>query len=112
MDDCVFCMIARGDIPATVVYEDETVLAFDDIHPQAPVHTLIIPKEHFTGLGDEVPDHVLAAVLKAVPKIAAIKGVAESGYRTILNTGPDAGQTVAHLHAHVIGGFGMGEGMV
>lgn len=112
MEACIFCMIARHDIPAAVVYEDEVVLAFDDIHPQAPVHTLVIPKEHYAGLGDTIPDEVLATLMKAIPKVAAIKGVAESGYRTIINTGPDAGQTIEHLHAHVLGGVPMGEGMV
>jgi histidine triad (HIT) family protein len=112
LEGCIFCMIARGEIPAKIVYENDVVLAFDDIHPQAPVHTLIIPKEHYSGLDDTVPDAVLAALLKSVPEVAAVKGVADTGYRTILNTGPDAGQTVAHLHAHVLGGRGLGEGMV
>ena len=112
MDDCIFCKVARGEIPASVVYEDETVLAFDDIHPQAPVHMLVITKTHYTGLADAVPDVVLAALLAVVPTVAGIKGVAETGYRTIINTGPDAGQSVAHLHLHIIGGAPMGEGMV
>jgi len=112
VDDCIFCKVARREIPASVVYEDDTVLAFDDIHPQAPVHTLVIPKTHYAGLADAVPDSVLAALLAVVPTVAGIKGVADSGYRTIINTGPDAGQSVSHLHLHIIGGTPMGEGMV
>ncbi len=112
MSGCVFCMIASGEIPSTPVYEDETVLAFDDIAPQAPVHTLIIPRAHYRDINDSVPDEVLVALLRAVPAVAAAKGVDASGYRVIVNTGDDAGQTVHHLHVHVIGGRSLGEGMV
>lgn len=112
MENCIFCMIARGEIPAKIVYEDEAVIAFDDIAPQTPVHTLIIPREHYDHLGDALPADVLAAVMAAVPRVAEIKGVAEGGYRTIINTGPDAGQTVHHFHVHVMGGRKMAEGMV
>lgn len=112
MSDCVFCMIGRGDIPATVVYQDEHVVAFDDIAPQAPVHTLIIPRSHFTNIADDVPSEVLEATMRAVPVVAGIKGVAESGYRVIINTGPDAAQSVHHFHVHVLGGRSMAEGMV
>jgi histidine triad (HIT) family protein len=112
VDDCIFCMIARGDIPAGIVYEDETVVAFNDLHPQAPVHVLVIPRAHYSGLGDGVEPGVLASLLGAAPLVAEAAGVADSGYRTIVNTGPDAGQTVAHLHLHVIGGASMSEGMV
>ncbi|GAV31073.1 diadenosine tetraphosphate (Ap4A) hydrolase and other HIT family hydrolases [Coriobacteriaceae bacterium EMTCatB1] len=112
MSECVFCMIARGEIPAKVVYEDDQVLAFDDIAPQAPVHTLIIPKEHFDRMGPDVPAEVISALFTAVPKVAEAKGVAESGYRVIVNNGPDAMQTVGHLHVHVIGGKRMSHGMV
>ncbi|KUK48303.1 MAG: hypothetical protein XD74_1078 [Actinobacteria bacterium 66_15] len=111
-DECVFCMIANGEIPATAVYEDETVFAFDDIAPQAPVHVLIVPRAHHSDISDDVPDDVLLALMRAVPKVAAAKGVAASGYRVIANTGEDAGQTVHHLHVHVIGGRPLGEGMV
>ena len=112
MDDCIFCQIATGAIPATFVYEDEDVVAFDDITPQAPVHTLIIPRRHFTSLQDEVPADVLAAVFSAVRRVATIKGVADSGYRVIVNSGPDANQTVPHLHVHILGGRHMTHGMV
>ena len=112
MSDCVFCMIARGDIPAALVYEDERVVAFDDIAPQAPVHALIIPRTHFANIADGVPPDVLEALMRAVPRVAEIKGIAESGYRVIINTGPDAAQSVHHLHVHVLGGRTMAEGMV
>lgn len=112
MSDCIFCMIARGEIPANVVAEDDLVLAFDDIAPQAPVHTLIIPRTHYDDLGDAVPAEVRDALLGMALRVAEIKGVAGSGYRTIINTGPDAGQTVHHLHVHVLGGARMSEGMV
>lgn len=112
MTDCIFCMVARGEIPASVVLEDELVLAFDDIAPQAPVHTLIIPKQHYGHMGDEVPAEVRDAVFAMVPRVAEAKGVAESGYRTIVNTGPDAQQSVHHLHVHVLGGARMAAGMV
>lgn len=111
MEGCVFCAIARGDIPAKLVYEDDLVVAFDDIAPQAPVHTLVIPREHYPRMGD-VPISVLCATFAAVPKIAQIKGIAESGYRTIVNTGPDARQSVDHFHVHILGGAQMTEGMV
>ena len=112
MTDCIFCRIAAGEIPATLVYEDDDVVAFDDITPQAPVHTLIIPKRHFASLQDEVPPAVLASVFGAVRTVAGIKGVSASGYRVIVNSGPDANQTVPHLHVHILGGRQMSHGMV
>lgn len=112
MSDCIFCMVAAGEIPARIVYEDETLVAFDDIAPQSPVHTLIIPREHYEHLGDDVPADVMCALMAAVPKVAEIKGVAQGGYRVIINNGRDAMQTVHHLHVHVIGGRAMGHGMV
>lgn len=112
MSDCVFCMIASGEIPSAQVYADDDVVAFDDIAPQAPVHTLIIPRAHYSSMADDVPDEVLLAILRAVPVVAEAKGIADSGYRVIINTGADAGQTVHHLHVHVIGGRPLGEGMV
>lgn len=112
MGGCIFCSIAAGDIPATLVYEDELVLAFDDLSPQAPVHTLIIPRAHHGDPGDGVDGELAAALLAAVPRVAALKGVEKSGYRTIINAGPDANQTVGHLHVHVLGGRRMAHGMV
>lgn len=112
MADCIFCMIANGEIPARVVYEDDNVVAFDDIAPQAPVHTLVIPRTHYASMNDDVPAEVLGAIFSAVPKVAELKGIKESGYRVIVNNGPDANQTVAHLHIHIMGGRAMGHGMV
>jgi histidine triad (HIT) family protein len=112
MDDCLFCRIVRGEIPAAVVYEDEHVIAFDDITPQAPVHTLIIPRVHYADMNADIPAEQLAALFSAVSHVAEIKGIAESGYRMIVNTGDDANQTVHHLHVHVIGGRSLAHGMV
>jgi len=112
VDDCIFCMIADKRIDSRLVYEDDLVVAFDDLTPQARVHTLIIPKTHYVNLNDDVPADVLSALMGAVPKVAAIKGVAESGYRVIINSGPDSAQTVLHLHVHVLGGSKMAHGMV
>lgn len=112
MSDCIFCMIDRGEIPASVVYEDDAVLAFDDIAPQAPVHTLIIPRAHYANVADGVPSELMLRVMEAIPRVAEAKGVAESGYRVIINTGPDAAQSVHHFHVHVLGGKPMAEGMV
>ncbi len=110
MDDCIFCKIAAGEIPATVVYENERVLAFEDLNPQMPVHALIIPKEHYANIGDGVPDDLMGHVFNTVKKVAEIKGIADSGYRVIVNTGSDAQQTVHHLHVHVLGGAPMNSG--
>jgi histidine triad (HIT) family protein len=110
--DCIFCRIAAGEVPATFVYEDEHVVAFDDVSPQAPVHTLIIPRRHYDNLQDDIPAEVLAGVFGAVRQVALIKGVAASGHRVIVNSGPDANQTVRHLHVHVLGGRHMSHGMV
>lgn len=112
MENCIFCMIAGHELEARVVYEDEAVLAFDDITPQAPVHTLVIPKTHYDNLADDVPMEVIVALFSAVPKVAAIKGVDGSGYRVIVNNGRDASQSVAHLHVHILGGGAMSHGMV
>ncbi len=110
MTDCVFCKIASGEIPATIVYQDEYVVAFDDLAPQMPVHTLIIPREHFANIGAGLPDELMGKLFNTVKKIAEIKGISESGYRVIVNTGDDACQTVHHVHVHVLGGAPMNSG--
>jgi histidine triad (HIT) family protein len=110
--DCIFCRIANGDAGVPLVYENEFVAAFDDASPQAPVHVLVVPKAHYTGLSDVVDPSVLGALLVAAPLVAKRKGISESGYRVIVNTGRHASQTVAHLHVHVMGGRQMGHGMV
>jgi histidine triad (HIT) family protein len=112
VSDCIFCAIAAGDIPVTFVYEDDLVVAFDDLSPQAPVHTLVIPRTHHADPGDGVDEELAAALMAAIPRVAAIKGVRDSGYRIIINAGPDANQTVGHLHLHVMGGRLMAHGMV
>lgn len=105
MSDCIFCRIATGEIPANKVYEDEDVLAFRDIRPQAPVHLLIIPKRHIATLADAVPEDalLLGRMLALAPRLAAEQG-ADDGFRTIINTGRVGGQEVYHLHLHVLGG--------
>jgi len=106
MDNCLFCKIAKKEIPAKVVYEDETILAFEDIHPKAPTHVLIIPKDHFASLNDVPEDKgdFLGHILIKARQIARDKGIAESGYRIVLNTARDSGQDVFHIHFHLLGG--------
>ena len=110
MSDCLFCKIVAGEIPSTIVYEDDTALAFEDVNPMMPVHTLIIPKEHYASLSDDVPAELLGHLMDVAAKVAALKGVDETGYRIMINTGDDARQTVHHLHIHVLGGEKMNEG--
>jgi histidine triad (HIT) family protein len=105
-------MISNGTISADIVWQDGNVVAFRDLRPQAPVHILIIPREHYSGMDDDVPPEVHAALCAAAPRVAEAAGVAESGYRLIVNTGPNAGQSVLHLHVHLLGGAAMSEGMV
>jgi len=112
VSDCIFCKMASGEIPVATVYEDDLVMAFDDLSPQTPVHTLVIPKTHHANLGDDIDDPMRAAMLRAIPAVARVKGIDESGYRVIINNGRDANQTVGHLHVHVMGGRAMAHGMV
>lgn len=111
-ENCIFCKIGSHEIESRVVYEDDNVLAFDDISPQAPVHVLIIPKQHYGDMGDGVPDEVMTALFRAVPEVAGIKDLPADGYRMIVNNGRHAAQTVKHLHVHVVGGAQMSHGMV
>jgi histidine triad (HIT) family protein len=106
MSACLFCRIVKREIPAKVVFEDELALAFDDINPQAPVHTLVIPKQHLSSSVDAAPDDraLMGHLLLVANQIARDKGVAESGYRFVINTGVHGGQTVFHLHLHLLGG--------
>lgn len=108
--DCLFCKIIAGEIPSTKVYEDEHVYAFEDISPMMPVHTLIVPKNHYDNIAENIPDVELAALMKAVKTVAELKGVKDSGFRTMINTNDDAYQTVHHLHVHVLGGEKMNDG--
>lgn len=104
--DCLFCRIARGEIPATIVRSDPDVVAFRDIHPQAPTHILIIPRRHIPSVSElSVEDLELVGRLFLVAKeLAVVEGIAEDGYRMVVNAGPDAGQTVFHIHLHLLGG--------
>jgi histidine triad (HIT) family protein len=106
MEDCLFCQIVAGKVPADVLYRDDEVLAFRDINPQAPVHVLVIPHKHIPTFGDltEEDDVLMGRVARAAARIADREGVSESGYRSVVNAGPDASQSVPHLHFHVIGG--------
>ena len=113
MSDCLFCKIAAGEIPSTCVYEDEDVFAFRDINPQAPVHVLVIPRKHIGSVSEINAENAGAAArcLEVIGDIARKEGL-ENGYRVISNCGPDAGQTVPHLHFHILGGVKMGEKIV
>ena len=112
MENCLFCKIIAGEIPSTRVYEDDFVYAFRDIHPQMPTHILVIPKAHIPSMDgiDEADDTQLAACLRAIRRIAAQEGL-KNGYRVISNCGPDACQSVHHLHFHLLGGGQMAEKM-
>ena len=110
MSSCIFCRIIEGNIPAKIVYQDEHTLAFDDVHPQAPVHTLVIPKRHVASVQDvdETAQALLGRLVLTCTKVAKDKGLSETGFRLVANTGRDGGQTVSHLHFHVMGGRHMG----
>ena len=110
MDDCLFCRIVAGQVPADVVYATDRTLAFRDIAPQAPTHVLVVPREHYRDAAALVAgDPTLGAVLLAdAAAVAVQEGLGESGYRVVLNTGAGAGQTVFHVHAHVLGGRPLG----
>jgi histidine triad (HIT) family protein len=110
--DCLFCKIIAGQIPVERIYEDEHVLAFPDIHPQAPVHVLIVPKQHFASIADVTEGLTVGNLMAAAVKVAGQEGIGlrkdGGGYRLVINTGPDGGQTVHHLHVHLLGGRAMG----
>ena len=112
MENCLFCKIIAGDIPSTKVYEDETVLAFRDIAPMAPTHILVIPKAHIGSVAEVSPENsnVVAHIFEVIPAIAKAEGL-ENGYRVVSNCGADAGQTVQHLHFHILGGKQLSERM-
>ena len=103
-NDCLFCKIASGEMDVPLVYEDEHVVAFDDIAPKAAVHTLIVPKIHVKNLAEQPDRELVGNIFGAAHEVARIKGVDESGYRLIQNNGPDACQSVQHLHVHLLGG--------
>jgi histidine triad (HIT) family protein len=108
--DCIFCKIASGEIKADLVYQDDQVAAFRDLKPQAPVHILIVPKQHISSLAGVSAEHeaVLGRVMVAASRLAEREGIARDGFRVVMNAGANAGQTVDHVHLHLLGGRGMG----
>ena len=104
--DCIFCKIVKKEIPSEIVYEDEEMLAFEDINPQAPVHILIIPKKHILMINDieETDSKLIGDMVLTAKKIAVERGLAEKGYRLVFNNGKNAGQEVFHIHLHLLGG--------
>jgi histidine triad (HIT) family protein len=108
MDDCLFCKIAAGKIPVQKLAESDRALAFPDLRPQAPVHALVIPKAHAASLTETKDLAIVSHLHELAIQVAREKGLLESGFRTVINTGPDAGQTVFHLHLHLLGGRAMG----
>lgn len=106
MTDCVFCRIIQGEIPASKVYENEKVVAFDDIRPLAPVHVIVVPKEHLPTLLDVTPEkgEIMKELTLAVQEVAKIKGIDRRGFRTVINCNEEGGQVIYHLHVHVLGG--------
>ena len=107
---CLFCRIISGEIPGSIVYQDDRVVAFNDINPQAPMHVLVVPRRHIATLNDltKADDDLVGEMVRRGGAIAAERGVGESGYRTVFNVNADAGQTVFHIHLHVLGGRNMG----
>lgn len=114
MEDCIFCKIIKGEIPSSKVYEDDEILAFNDINPAAPIHILVIPKKHIKSLADmDNGDEVLVGkIYNVINKIAEEKGFKEAGYRVLVNCGKDAGQEVMHLHFHILAGQKFGDKIV
>jgi len=105
---CIFCRIASGEIPAARVAENDAAIAFRDLNPQAPVHVLVVPRRHVASLADAAEGEELGALLLLAREVARLEGIADRGYRVVTNSGADAGQTVHHLHLHVLGGRALG----
>ena len=114
MEDCLFCKIIKGEIPSDKVYEDENVYAFKDINPEAPVHILVVPKKHIGSINEieEEDENLIGKIFTTIRKIAEAQGVKETGYRVISNCGKDAGQTVMHLHYHILGCKNLGTNIL
>ena len=106
MTDCLFCRILKGEIPASIIYEDDHVVAFNDINPQAPLHALVVPRRHIASLNDLTPedDALVGEMIRRAAALAEERGYAARGFRTVFNTNAEAGQTVFHIHLHVLGG--------
>jgi len=109
MADCLFCKIVNREIPASIVYEDERILAFNDINPQAPTHVLVVPKAHIATLNDvsAQDDQIVGELVRRAAAIAKTRGISAGGFRTVFNTNREAGQTVFHIHLHLLGGRAM-----
>ncbi|MEI6739864.1 MAG: histidine triad nucleotide-binding protein [Gemmatimonadaceae bacterium] len=107
-DACLFCRIVGGELPVTPIAQNAHAIAFRDIHPQAPVHVLVVPRRHIASLAEATDAEEIGAVALLAAEVARQEGIAESGYRTVMNTGGDGGQTVFHLHMHLLGGRPMG----
>lgn len=114
MEDCIFCKIIRGEIPSTKVYEDDEILAFNDVNPAAPIHILVIPKKHIDSLADMKPEDekLVGKIYGVINKIAEREGFKDEGFRVIVNCGKNGGQEVMHLHFHVLAGKKLGEKIV
>ena len=111
MEDCLFCKIVKGEIPSTVVYEDDEILAFNDIEPIAPIHILVVPKKHITSLAhmEDGDEEIVGKIYKVINKIAEEKNFKEDGYRVVVNCGENGGQEEMHLHFHVLAGKKLGN---
>lgn len=113
MADCIFCKIANGEVPTEMVYEDEFVAAFKDLNPQAPIHILVVPKKHYDNVMQvEENDDIISKIYRAINIISKKENFAENGFRVINNCGKDAGQTVMHMHFHIIAGKTLGDKIV
>lgn len=108
--DCLFCKIIKGEVPSTVVYEDEWTYAFEDVNPMMPSHTLVVPRDHYSSIADDIPTDIKGHLMDAAVKVASIKNLNDDGFRIIINTGDNACQTVHHVHVHVLGGEKMNDG--
>ena len=113
MGDCIFCKIANGTIPSNKVYENDEVIAFDDIHPMAPVHVIIIPKKHIPTLLDVTAVNInsVSSMITAAQEVAKIKGIDKKGFRTVINCNEEGGQVIFHLHMHILGGKRLKDGL-
>lgn len=110
MEECLFCKIIKGEVPSTKVYEDDDVYAFKDINPEAPIHILVVPKKHIESVNEikAEDEELIGKIFLAIGKIAKEQGISEDGYRVVSNCGKNAGQTVMHLHFHILGGKELG----
>ena len=104
MDDCVFCKIVTGAIPTTILFQNDDMMAFPDLHPKAPIHILIVPKKHIQSLNQVTDGSIIVKMIDAAKQVAKDKGIYEKGYKLVINTGKEGGQVIQHLHLHLLGG--------